>query len=98
MGGEILGEAVGELDGGALDIAVECGDDGGDVFAADGFVVVVEVGPNGVAGFGIAQLEFEGEASQHGGAGDFLEIVKLSVEKVVAADAAVLSVDGAVAA
>lgn len=91
-------QAGGEFVCRALNIAVEGGDYGGDAFAAHGFVVVVEMIPDGVASLGVAKLEFKGETRGHRGTGDLLEVVKVPVEQIVAANATALGVDGAVAA
>ena len=96
MGREILCQAGVEFVCGALNIAVEGGDHGGDVFAADGLVVIIEMGPDGIAGFGVAHLQFESEARGHRRAGDFLEIIKMTVKEIIAAHTAAKRIYGAV--
>src|SRR4029077_6414256 len=98
MSGKILRQAGGEFVGGTLNVAVESSDHGGDVFAADGLVVVIETRPDGVAGLGVAELELQDDPRDQRRASDFLEIVELAVEQIISANAAAQGVDGTVAA
>ena len=90
MGGEVLLEAGGSVGDAGLHVAIESGDDGADVFAADGFIVSVGVRPEGVLGLAVEQLGFKGNASHEAAAGgEFLEIVEMAAKEEVAAGSAV---------
>jgi hypothetical protein len=98
VGGKVFVELGLEFEGGALDIAVQSGDHGANVLAPCGFIVSVEVIPNGGGGLDVAQFELEGKPSGDGGTGKLFEIVEMAVEKVVAVEIAVEKVDFAKAA
>jgi hypothetical protein len=56
---KILDQARGEFVCSALNVAIEGGYYGGDIFPFDGLVVVIDVSPDGVASFRVAEFEIE---------------------------------------